>query len=146
MIPLGDDKLPGPVKRQASNNNNQDDSNLGVVIGVSVGIIGGYFLILFLLVTTLIFCFVRFNCQPEECKCNPKCSRKPRLRCPKNVEDNVCYCCGAAVKLCCPCCSNVDEWDSGELGFWIEIVILGLFCFPFALCLLVLWALATSGR
>ena len=100
MIPLGDDKLPGPVKRQASNNNNQDGSDLGVVIGVSVGIIGGYFLILFLLLATLIFCFVHFNCQPEECTCNPKCSRKLRLRCPKNVEDNVCYCCGAVVKLC----------------------------------------------
>ena len=116
-----------------------------VIIGVSVGIIGSYFLILFLLVVTLIFCFVRFNCQCEKCTCDPKCSRKLCLRCPKNIEDNICYCCGVGVKLCCPCCSNINERNSGELGFWIEIVILGVFCLPFALCIVFLWAIGTSG-
>ena len=135
------------MRRQASNNNNQGGVDTTTVIAVSVVVVGGYFLLLFLLVITLIFCFVRFNCQcVDGCTCKPKCSKKPRLRCSKTVEDNVCYCCSRAFKICCPCCSNIDEWDSGELGFWIEIVILGILCFPFALCCVILWALATSGN
>ena len=134
------------MRRQASNdNNNEGGIDPKTVIVVSVVVVGGYFLFLFSILATLLFCFVRFNCRCAKCKCDPKCSKKPRLRCTKNVEDNVWYCCSAGFKLCCPCCSNVDEWDSGELGFWIEIVILGVLCFPFALCCVILCALATSS-
>ena len=134
------------MRRQASGNNNDGISSTAVIIIViSVGVVGGYFLLLFLIVVTLVFCFVRFNCQWAKCKCDPKCSRKARLRCPKSVEDNICNCCGIMCKTCCPCCYHINECDNEELGFWIEIVLLGILCFPFALCCVILWAVSTSN-
>ena len=145
MIIGGDSLL---VRRQTnSGDTDQGGVDSVLVITLCVVLIGGYFIALFLILLTLIYCFVRFNCECTEskCKCNPKCTRRPRVRFPKNVEDNVSVCCGKGCKIFCPCCSNFDEFDSGELGFWIEIVLLGILCFPFALCFVVLWALACNN-
>ena len=126
------------VKRQA-NNTNEGSVNITTVIIVVAVVFGTYFLILGSLIGSALFCFVRCG---DGCK--PRCTRKPRLACPKKVEDNVAVCCTYACGYLCPCCSNPDNWDSGELAFWIEIVILGILCLPFGICCLVLYAISTN--
>ena len=133
-----DDDSSAIVRRQVSNDSSL---NTTTIIIVCVVVFGVYFLILATIIGSLLICFTRCN----KDKRSLRCSRKPRLSCPKLVEDNVSACCSSCVKYCCPCCSNPDNWDSGELGFWIEIVILGILCLPFALCLLILWAIATQN-
>ena len=141
------------LRKRATSNNNENNLDITTIVIIVVLTFGGYLTFISAVVGTLIFCFVRFNCQCEQCcglsccyraTCAPKCVRKARISCPKAVEDNVSKCCATMVRSCCPCCSNVDDWDSEELGFWIEIVILAICCFPFALCCLVLYAYSTK--
>lgn len=135
-------------RRQTDQEDNQQ--SVALIIGIVCGIFGLYILFLSVIVAVFIFCFVRFNCKCVQCcgvkgcyklDCSAmKCVRRPRVQCPKSVSDTATIFCN---KLC-PCCSNIDTWDSGELGFWIEIVLLGIVCFPFALCFLALYAYALS--
>ena len=134
--------------RRQSNDQRDDKLSIGVILGIVFGIILFvlYILLLPTVIAVFVFCFVRFNCNCVKCcglkgcyqlKCSSlKCVRKPRVGCPKAVSNTATIFCNK----CCPCCSDIDTWDSGELGFWIEIVLLVIICFPFALCLIVLFA------
>ena len=142
------------VRRQASGNSDENTLSVtNIIITVCVVVFGSYILLLTAIIGTLICCFARFDCQCKECcglpycykgSCSPRCTKKARIGCPKLVKDNVSVCCSYTVRNFCPCCSNPDNWDSGEFEFWIEIVLLAVVCFPFALCILVLWAILTS--
>lgn len=105
----------------------------------------GYFLLLFSIVALFCICFVRCNCECINCcsikfcyrfKCSPKLTRKQRVKCPTFVNK-------ASKKACDQFCSCCD--DPHELTFWIEVVILAILCFPFALCCLVLYARSQTG-
>lgn len=118
---------------QQMQNSGLDTNTLIIVVVVTV--FGSYILILFAIVMVFVFCFVRCN--------NGKCklTRKTRVKCPERFSrgaDKIC-----SYFHCCSCCDQAC--DNDELMFWIEMVVLAVVCFPFALCCLVLWGLLTGG-
>lgn len=135
-----------------------DNSNVATSIGlVIVYIFVGYFFVLFCVVAIFCACFVHCNCTCVQCcnsqyclrpKCSPKLLRTQRfkIRCPQSVSARADKLYSVSLEKCCPCCSDIDTCDSDELAFWTEIVVLGILCFPFIICFIVIYAFAIQGK